>query len=435
MTTVLGSVGATAITDTTDVSKVLGINLTGATTGTTTNFVFSQVANRDILVPDTGTTSSLVMTDSNQTINGIKSFTTPIAATSGGTGFSSYTTGDILCASSSTTFTKLNDVGIGNALISGGIGVLPSWGKIDLTTTVTGLLPANNGGTGINTSTATNGQLLIGNGSGFSLSTITQGTGVSVTNGSGTISIANTGVTSFQTNMSGLAPSTSTTGGITLSGTLGATSGGTSFSSYTTGDLLYASSSTTLAKLADVATGNALISGGVGVAPSWGKIDLTTTVTGLLPPVNGGTGINTSTATNGQLLIGNGSGLSLSTITQGTGINISNGSGTITITNSGVTSITGTANQVTASASTGAVTLSTPNTFIAPGTIQDTSGMKYSTSASVTAAGATQATATALTTSYVVVTTVASGTGVALPVATSGLIINIINRGANTLNV
>jgi hypothetical protein len=36
------------------------------------------------------------------------------------------------------------------------------------------------------------------------------------------------------------------------------------------GDLLYASTTTALSKLADVATGSCLISGGVGVAPSWG---------------------------------------------------------------------------------------------------------------------------------------------------------------------
>ena len=48
--------------------------------------------------------------------------------------------------------------------------------------------------------------------------------------------------------------------------------GGTNISSYTTGDLLYASAATTLSKLAGVATGNALISGGVATAPSWGKI-------------------------------------------------------------------------------------------------------------------------------------------------------------------
>lgn len=50
-------------------------------------------------------------------------------------------------------------------------------------------------------------------------------------------------------------------------------------------------------------------------------------------------------------------------LTAGTGIGITNGAGSITIANSGVTSITGTASQVTASASTGSVTLSLPSTI------------------------------------------------------------------------
>ncbi len=44
----------------------------------------------------------------------------------------------------------------------------------------------------------------------------------------------------------------------------------------------------------------------------------------------GGTGLTTA-PTNGQLLIGNGTGYALGTLTQGTGINITNGTGTITI--------------------------------------------------------------------------------------------------------
>jgi hypothetical protein len=140
--------------------------------------------------------------------------TTP--ATAGGTGQTSYAVGDILYANTTTTLAKLADVATGNALISGGVSTAPSWGKIGLTTHV--------------------------------------------------------------------------------SGTLGVTNGGTGLSSATTGDLLYASGTNTWASLADVATGNALISGGVGVAPSWGKVGLTTHVTGTLPVGNGGTGLTTLTA-------------------------------------------------------------------------------------------------------------------------------------------
>lgn len=75
-------------------------------------------------------------------------------------------------------------------------------------------------------------------------------------------------------------------------GVLGVPHGGTGISEYVIGDILYASATDELSTLADVATGNALISGGVGAAPSWGKIDLTTHVSGVLPVANGGTDIS-----------------------------------------------------------------------------------------------------------------------------------------------
>ena len=71
--------------------------------------------------------------------------------------------------------------------------------------------------------------------------------------------------------------------------------GGTGQTSYAIGDILYASGSTALSKLADVATGNALLSGGVGIAPAYGKVGLTTHVDGTLPVANGGTGAATLT--------------------------------------------------------------------------------------------------------------------------------------------
>jgi len=76
--------------------------------------------------------------------------------------------------------------------------------------------------------------------------------------------------------------------------------------SATTGDLLYASASNTYSNLADVATGNVLRAGGVGVAPSYGQVVLTTDVTGTLPVANGGTG--QSTLLDTAILIGNGTG-------------------------------------------------------------------------------------------------------------------------------
>lgn len=83
--------------------------------------------------------------------------------------------------------------------------------------------------------------------------------------------------------------------GSEVSGTLAATNGGTGQNTFAIGDLLQASSSSALARLAAVATGNVLLSGGVGVVSAWGKVGLTTHVTGTLPIGNGGTG-DTGTA-------------------------------------------------------------------------------------------------------------------------------------------
>ncbi len=94
------------------------------------------------------------------------------------------------------------------------------------------------------------------------------------------------------------------TAGTWNAATIGPTYGGTGFSSYTIGDILYADTSVSLAKLPDVVTGNALISGGVGAAPSWGKIGLQTHVDGTLQVANGGTGATTLTG----YVYGNGTG-------------------------------------------------------------------------------------------------------------------------------
>lgn len=80
---------------------------------------------------------------------------------------------------------------------------------------------------------------------------------------------------------------------------------------FVVGDVLYADSTQSLARLADVATGNALISGGVGTAPSWGKIGLTTHVSGTLPVANGGTGatsLDDIVGTANQITVDGGAG-------------------------------------------------------------------------------------------------------------------------------
>jgi len=77
----------------------------------------------------------------------------------------------------------------GALVVTGGVGI---GGALNLGTQ----LSVPNGGTGV--TSATSGQLLIGNTSGtFTLSTITAGSGISVTNGNGSITVAATGLASL----------------------------------------------------------------------------------------------------------------------------------------------------------------------------------------------------------------------------------------------
>ena len=140
----------------------------------------------------------------------------------------------------------------------------------------TGITPVSGGGTGLGT-IPTNGQLLIGNGSGYTLNTLGAGAGITVTNGSGTIIVANSGVLSWSAGTTGLTPSAVSTGAVVLGGTLIAANGGTGFASYAVGDLMYADTTTTLAKLPVGTTGQVLtVAAGV---PAWATSTISAPVT------------------------------------------------------------------------------------------------------------------------------------------------------------
>ena len=286
---------------------------------------------------------------------------------------------------------------------------------------------------------------------------LSAGTSTSITYGNGTVSVNNTGATSVSGTANQVTASAST-GAITLSTPSTFVAPGTI--SDTTG-MKYSTTTGVAAAGTVQGTGTALTTSYNVVSSSSGGstgVVLPTGTAGLRCVVvnRGGVSINVYPAGSAQIdaagasasvpiAVGASATYEASSGTQwytvdaplaaGTATTVTYGNGTVSVNNTGATSVSGTANQVVASASTGAITLSTPSVFIAPGTIQDTSGMKYSTTAGVSAAGTTQGTATAITTSYNTVTTVGSGTGVVLPTASAGLIVVVANRGANSLNV
>lgn len=100
------------------------------------------------------------------------------------------------------------------------------------------------------------------------------GTTAYLTNGtSGQVLTANTGgaptwsavsasVTSFETSLSGLTPSTSTTGAVTLAGTLGVSSGGTGLSTLTANNVILGNGTSTPTFVAPSTAGNVLTSNG-----------------------------------------------------------------------------------------------------------------------------------------------------------------------------
>ncbi len=176
-----------------------------------------------------------------------------------------------------------------------------------------GTLPVTAGGTGQNT--YTNGQLLIGNTSttGLNVATLTPGTGVTITNGPGTITIASTGsVTSvnLSTGSTGLLVNGTTSNTITssgtwdLTGTLVTANGGTGLTTFTAANRALYSTSASALTAGTLPSG----AGGTGLTSFTAannaiySTSASALTAGTLPVTAGGTGVTTSTGSGNNVL-------------------------------------------------------------------------------------------------------------------------------------
>ena len=217
-----------------------------------------------------------------------------------------------IASTSFPTFAGLT-VGSLSGLLRATAGVLAGGATVALGSEVSGTLPVGNGGTGL-TASGSSGNLLVSTGSAWASVAMSGDATIAST---GVLTLKNTGAagtygsasavpvitTDAQGRVTGVTnTSIAISASAITSGVLGAANGGTGQSSYAVGDLLYATGTTALSRLADVVTGRALLSGGVGAAPFWEQVGLTTHVTGTLPVANGGTGV--SSLTSNALLVG-----------------------------------------------------------------------------------------------------------------------------------
>ncbi len=274
---------------------------------------------------------------STPTFGGLTLTSIPLGASSGGTGNNTFTAYSVICAGTTSTGAFQNVSGLGTAnqvLVSNGAGALPSWQsvpgvtpaaltKVDdtnvtltlggtpasallqatsITAGWTGQLSLARGGTNANL-TASNG--------GIFYSTATAGAILSGTATAG--QHLQSGASSAPSWTTATFPSTATSTGTILraNGTNWVASTATFADTYTASNLLYSNGSNTVTGLA-TANSATLVTNSSGV-PAW-----------------------SSTMTNGQLIIGSTSATpTAATLTAGTGVSITNGAASITISASG----------------------------------------------------------------------------------------------------
>ena len=344
-------------------------NITSANLSTTAGITNAQLANSKTTL---GTTD-LVLGGTVSSVVGLNSITSnTFIGSLSGTATTAVTAGNIT-ATSNTTLTSLANLNTVGTITTG------VWSGTTLA--------IEKGGTGL-TVAPTSGQIDIGTGSGtFTRTTITPGSGITIANGPGSITLAASNITSSNlsttagitntqlansktilgstdlvlggtvTSVTGLTNVTSTNFIGTLSGTASTankltatkTINGVAFDG--SADITVTADANTLTgtTLKSTVTASSLTSVGTITTGVWSGTTIAIE--------KGGTGL-TSLPSNGQIDIGNGTGFTRTTLSAGSGISITNGAGTISLTAlAGTISGTTLASNVVTSSLTGVGTI------------------------------------------------------------------------------
>lgn len=178
----------------------------------------------------------------------------------------------------------------GAGQITAGTGLTKSGNTISASTALQAVHTLVNAGTG--------GVLAVTGANTAAVRTISNGTGITVTNGSGASGNPTIAIDTAWTGQAAITTVGTIGTGLWNATPIAVNKAGTGITSYTAGDMIYASGTTTLAKLAAGTSSQILIGGST---PSWGSLNVGTMVTGTLAVANGGTGASSASTARTNL--------------------------------------------------------------------------------------------------------------------------------------